>query len=251
MTGQILPHVPGLIVMDLADPSLDRDAAYAHLQQVKVMHLRYFPTYPHMLDELESWFVHGWPDPEVRVHVWLGLLDGEPALECIMHVNLRRQVMLTHYLAAIPALRRRAGRGWLTDVTAEWVRTGQADCAGVGRDLWAVMAEVPPEHLHKWLRSGFGHIGIDYAEPLGGRYRQLDRPPLYSRMWPILLVTEAGRQQPYPEVARRGLAAFLRDYYLVPEADPRGAAMFAAAADCDGPTISQSWAARMLVGPAG
>lgn len=251
MGPDLLTDVPGLVIVDLADPSLHRDVAYGYLQQVKGMHLRYFPNYPHMLDELESWFIRGWPDPEVRVHVWLGLLDGEPSLECIMHVNLRRQVMLTHYLAAEPALRRRAGRGWLTTVTAAWVRTGQADCEAAGRDLWAVMAEVPPEHLHKWLRCGFGYIGIDYAEPLGGRYRQLDRTPLWSPMYPILLVTEAGRQQPYATVAQRGLGAFLRDYYLVPPDDPRAAAMFAAAAHRDVPAISQSWADRSLVSPAG
>lgn len=230
------PSVPELTIVDLNASGLAGEQRAAGLRQWETLHLRYFPTYPHIVDEVDDWFSHGWPDAAVVVHPLLGTIDGEPALQGLMHTNLRRRVSIMVHLAATEDLRARAPRGLLVDAVPMWWALARDDCRRAGVELSALTAEVPPDHLHKWFRQGFGHLGVHYGEPLGGRLRHRENDPVFSAIQPILLLTEQGAQEGYGDVAFRAMAALLLDYYELPADQPRVAQILAEAAALQMPT---------------
>lgn len=237
MSGTLmLPSVPELVIVDLSSEALSGAERAAGLRQWEALHLRYFPTYPHIVDEVDDWFSHGWPDHEVCVHPFLGTVDGEPALQGLMHTNLRRRISIMIHLAATEDLRARAPRGLLIDVVPLWLALGSMDCARGGVKLSALAAEVPPDHLPKWFRQGFGRLGVHYGEPLGGRLRHREADPVFSSIQPILRLTEAGAREDYGDVAYRAMSALLLDYYDLPRDQPRVAQILTEAARLHMPT---------------
>jgi hypothetical protein len=212
--------LPDLELHDLATQDHSGESSYRLLRGLEDLHLEYFPHYPHVVDELEDWFQHGWPDNEVVVHVVYGTLGDQPAFECLLHTNTARGITLVHHLAASRELRSITPRGWLAEVVAMWFDFGTTDCAAANTDLLAVMAEVPPNHLHKWLRLGFGQVGLDYGEPLGGRRRHREFDPVYASIEPIVMLTSAGVARGYSHAVTAAFSAMLLDYYqLPPEAE--------------------------------
>ncbi len=223
-----LPLFPGLTWTDAAEPWIAPSLARAELTALEQVHLRHFPDYAHMVTELETWLREGWPDPDVVVHLWLSGPPDRPFAECITHTNARRGVLLAHYLAVDEDARRSFPRGWLGKLVQAWVATGERDCAACGTDLQGVMAEVPPEHLHKWYREGFRRMAVDYVEPVGGRFWPQRGDLRMHGMEPIILFTDPASDR--VAVERQALRAFLVDYYQLPEDHPEVERMLAEAA---------------------
>jgi hypothetical protein len=215
----ILDDVPGLEIVDLVADDGDLDARSVHLRQFADIHIRYFPGHEHVIGEVAS-AMDRWPDPEVVVHPWLLLHDGQPVGEYVFHTNLRRGIVLMHFLAADRDARHDLIPDWRDHVTRALEQTARADAEAVGRPLLGLMGEIPPDHYRLWSGQGFRPLDVEYREPHHGRhwaeYGELEFFPMLACIKPVA----AGIDRPFREVAAAGLAAFLVDHYLLPRDEP-------------------------------
>ena len=211
-----IPGIAGLQAIDVIGAS----ATDARIAELRAIHLSHFPDHPHVADEMELAARTGSFDPEVVVHQWLLLLDGEPVGEYIFHVNRRRGVMLRHFLAVDQPARKRLPLRWIAAITARVQEQGDDDMAATGRPLLAMMSEVNPHHLDGWRRLGYRTLDIGYREPHHGKHWADFGEPTYFEMSPCVKLTPAGEALPISEVARAAVLAFLVDHYRLPEDDP-------------------------------
>lgn len=226
MTDRVdIPGVEGLQAVDVMGASATDD----RIEQLRAIHLSHFPDHPHVADEMEAAARTGSFDPEVAVHQWLLLLDGEPVGEYIFHVNTRRGVMLRHFLAVDQPARKRLPLRWISSITARVQEQGEADMASTGRPLVAMMSEVNPHHLEGWRRLGYRTLDIGYREPYHGKHWADFGQPTYFEMSPCVKLTPAGEALPINEVARAAALAFLIDHYQLPADDETVAGILARA----------------------
>jgi len=129
----------------------------------------------------------------------------------VVHTNIRRGVSLFHFFAVDERVRTTFAPGWLGRVTDAFLTRGQQDCSRRGRHLLAGMCEVPEDHIHKWIRLGYEHLPLAYAEPAGGRYYRA--PVRFIPQAAMLRTMPAARRLPSGLVAGQALRAFLLDYY--------------------------------------
>lgn len=225
MTGDPLPGVPALRVLDVVDP-----APVERLHQLQAIHAEHFPDYLHVLDELEHDWRAGSDDPAVVVHQLLLLHDDDPVGEFVVHTNLRRGIVLRHYLAVRERARPLLHPGWVTHLVSAVADLGQRDTAAAGVPLLAMTSEVQERHLAGWRRLGHRPLEIGYAEPRWGKgWREHGAPQLLP-ITPVVLLLHDGQERPFGEVALAGVSAFLLDHYRLPSDHPQVAEILSRAA---------------------
>ncbi len=232
MTGGTfaIDGIPGVRFLDVAAPGLADDVVSERLEQLIAVHLSFFPEYDYVEQEWRTGISAGWPDPEVVVHLWLALVDGEPVGEVILHTNLRRGVVMIHFVAMTVEARYRLPRAWLVALSDAFVTTGETDARRAGRPLRGVMGEIPLAHLRKWEASGFQAVAAVYAEPVHGGHWVDYGPPQLHELVPIVRVVDAGRDESFAEVADAAFRGFLIDYYELPLDHPKVVRMLGEAA---------------------
>lgn len=220
-----LPGIPGIQVVDVADPSLDDITRERALAQLADVHVAFFPDHAHVVDEWRDGLRTGWPDDLVKVHLWLMLREGAPVGEVILHTNLRRRVVLVHFVALAPEVRRDVPRGWLLSLSEGFVARGEIDAASAGSELRAVAGEIPRAHLHKWQACGFEAADVGYLEPKHGMHWADYGEPEFFEMLAIV------RRSSPDDTGAIGAAmrGFLVDHYRLPPDHPMVAAILARA----------------------
>jgi hypothetical protein len=229
--GVPLEGVPALRVLDVVPP-----VRVERLRQLQDIHARHFPDYLHVVDELEQDWRDGAADPAVVVHQLLLLHEDEPVGEFIVHTNLRRGIVLRHYLAVDEPARPLLRPGWVTHLVDAVAELGRRDAAAAARPLLAMTSEVQEHHLAGWRRLGHRPLDIGYAEPRWGKHWRDHGPVQMLPITPVVALLPDGRvrpdgsPRPFAEVAHAGVTAFLVDHYRLPPDHPEVAAILARAA---------------------
>lgn len=221
-----LPGVPALVVVDV----VRRRTPRRQLQDLQAVHLRHFPDYPHVVDELARGWSDADPDPSLVVHQWLLLQQGRPVGEFVFHTNVTRHTVVRQHLAVDADARAALPVGWLASLTDAVQSVGQVDAAAAGGVLWSLMSEVGPHHVAGWRRLGYVPLDIGYAEPVHGRGWADHGPPTFHHLTPVLHLTATGAALPLGAVAGEAVRAFLLDHYRLPEDEPTVAGILARAA---------------------
>lgn len=227
--GFVLPGIPGVRVIDVADPRLDPDVRAHRLDQIKAVHKAYFADYQHVFGEWDEGLANGWGD-DTLVHLWLFLDGEEPVGEVIQHTNLRRAVVLVHFVCLDADVRARMPRDWLQGMSDGFMLCGQHDADAAGVTFLAALGEVPPEHVHKWERTGFHGLDVGYLEPHDGKHWKLRGEPEFFPMTIVVRFTQAGSQHDVSQVIQDGLRGYLLDYYELPDDQPEVVSVLDAAA---------------------
>lgn len=217
--GFSLDAIPGVRVIDVADPRLDDDTRRHRLAQIKAVHKAYFGDYQHVFGEWDEGLANGWGN-DTLVHLWLFLDGDEPVGEVIQHTNLRRGVVLVHFVCLDARVRATMPRDWLRGMSDGFMLCGQTDADAAGVPFWAALGEVPPEHVHKWERVGFHGLDLGYLEPHHGKHWKANGTPEFFPMTIVIRLSELGSAPPLPEVIQAGLRGYLIDYYELPESQP-------------------------------
>lgn len=232
-------RIPGLTAVDVADARLDRRCRDDLLARLIAVHLRYFADHPHVPAEWRQGLRVGWPDPEVVVHLWLLRFGGQDVGEAIIHTNLRRGVVMFHFLAVDRETRYALPYHWLDELSDAVVECGRRDARSAGVPLRAMACEIPSEHLHKWARTGFRPMRTRYQEPRHGmHWREHGPSPEFFDMLGIIRVLDAhdegiggagtsAPERPTPDGA--AVRAFLLDHYRLDPTHPNVARMLAEA----------------------
>ena len=209
---------------------LHSDVQVEQLAQLQQVHRGHFPDHLHVAEEMALAWEHGSHDPEVVVHAWLITRSGQPVGEYIFHTNLRRGIVLRHFLAIDAAVRADFPRGWLSDLVA-WVEAvGAADCAAHGRPFLGMTGEISAQYLPGWFRMGHRTMDVGYLEPYHGKHWAEYGEPVFFEMTPTLKVSDYGLTVPLSCVATAAVSAFLLDHYRLPPEHPVVAGILARAA---------------------
>jgi hypothetical protein len=211
--------IAGVAVIDVL-PGVDR----RRLEQLQAIHTGYFAGHEHVLAEMEQAWAEGGFDPDIVVHQWLLLHDGDPSGEFIFHTNLRRGIVVRHFLAMDASVRKELAKGWAGDLIIAAQRQSERDARDRGVEILALMSEIAPDEprlLAHW--RDLGHVSvpsIDYREPYHGKDWPDFGEPRFFAMTPNVKLTEAGHRRPLGEVMHAAVSAFLLDHYLLPSDDP-------------------------------
>lgn len=182
--------------------------------------LTFFPEHAHVAGELAEQWEGAWPDDQVVVHAWLLEMAGEPVGFTIFHTNLRRRVMLQHFVGMEPEARPNLPMRWVRNLADAALDTGIRDCRERGFELLATIGENHAEHARAWERFGYVTLDIDYREPAHGRHWREHGPLQFFEMTPQIRLTDAGRDLPFASVVDDAVCAFLIDHYLLPPDEP-------------------------------
>jgi len=185
------------------------------------VHLEHFGAdYPHAADDLRTTWREGGTDHDIIEHQWLLLLNDEPAGEFIFHTNLRRRIVVRHFIAFNRDVRVNLPSDWIARLVDAAGECANTDAADTGTQLIAMMSEVSPRHVAGWRRMGYLSPDIDYREPGHGNHWAEYGEPQFVPMAPNIRVLPAGTDLPLSEVATEGVSAFLLDYYRLPASHP-------------------------------
>ena len=211
--------IAGVAVIDVL-PGVDR----RRLEQLQAIHTAYFAGHEHVLAEMEQAWAEGGFDPDIVVHQWLLLHDGDPSGEFIFHTNLRRGIVVRHFLAMDASVRKELAKGWAGDLIIAAQRQSERDARDRGVEILALMSEIAPDEprlLAHWRELGHVSVpSIDYREPYHGKdWRDFGEPRFFA-MTPNVKLTEAGHRRPLGEVMHAAVSAFLLDHYLLPSDAP-------------------------------
>lgn len=211
----MIDAVPGLTVVDLVADHETDDVARQHLKELALVHLDNFPGHEHVIGEVAE-AMREWPDPEVIVHPWLLVVNGQPAGEYIFHTNLRRRMILVHFVAMSHEVHASLPHDWRHQVTEAMIETAIADARQRGTSLIGLMGEIPPSHLRLWEAFGYRGVNADYREPHHGRHWPEYGDLEFFDMLACVGRIDAGTEVPFRDVATAGLQAFLIDHYRLP-----------------------------------
>lgn len=199
-------------------------SAPGRLEQLQTIHAAYFPGHPHVLAEMEQSWADGGFDPQIVVHQWLLLHDGEPAGEFVFHTNLRRGIVARHFLAMDASVREELPQGWAGLLISAAQETAAVDAGDRGTEILALMSEIAPDEsqlLAHWRHLGHVSVpSIDYREPYHGKHWRDFGPPRFFPMVPNVKLTDAGQMRPLNDVMVSAVSAFLLDHYLLPSDEP-------------------------------
>lgn len=234
-----LEHVPGVSIVDVR-PGVSR----RRLGQLQDVHQRWFPDHPHVIDEMADAWAEGPFDPDVAVHQWLLLVEEKPRGLFIFHVNLRRGVVVRHFLAMDEEVRQHLDEDWARHLIDACERQARLDALPRGVDIIALMSEIDPEQprlLAHW--ASLGHRAfpeIDYREPFHGKHWAIYGEPQYFPMIANIYLTSAGAALPIGEVVEAAVSAFLLDHYRLPPDDPVVAEILARALLLSDPSVESN-----------
>lgn len=232
-----LDNVPGVSIVDV-QPGVGRE----RLEQLQSMLLHWFPDHAHVADELADAWAHGSFDPDITVHQWLLLHDSTPHGLFIFHANLRRGVVVRHFLAMDEEVRGGLAPDWARHLVVACERQAVRDGRARGTDIVALMSEISPDQprlLAHW--SDMGHRAfpeIDYREPFYGKHWADHGEPRFFPMIANVYLTPAGTRLPTGEVVHAAVSAFLIDHYRLPPDNPIVAGILTRARDL--PTITET-----------
>jgi len=216
----------GLVAVD----AMGSEATDATLEQLLVLHLHHFPEHAHVCDELRLARRVGPHDPDVIIHAWLLQVDSLPVGYVIFHTNLRRRIVLQHFVGMDEDTRAQLPFRWIGQLSDAVVEAGVLDAEEHGVELLGAMGENPPQHEAAWHRLGYRTIDVDYREPNHGMHWADFGPITYFPMTAMVRLTTAGQQVPFAEVATAAVSAFLLDHYQLPADEPTVAGILERAA---------------------
>lgn len=182
--------------------------------------LRHFPEHAHVAGEFAEAWMGDWPDPDIVIHAWLLELDGQAVGFTVFHTNVRRGIVLQHFVGMDVEARPDLPLRWVKYLADAVFATGMRDCEQHGRQLLAAMGENHAEHARTWERFGYRTIDIDYLEPKHGRHWREYGDLAFFPMTTQIRLTDAGLALPFGDVVSEAACAFLLDHYLLPADEP-------------------------------
>ena len=207
----------GLRITEVFSPGQSMSA----LRALQNSLLRHFPQHAHVLPELDAAWREGSHDPEVIVHAWL--LENEVENACgflIFHTNLRRAMMLQHFVAMDKAMRSGLPFNWMHSLFDAALAVSEREAAVAGVRLLGSMGENDAQHMAGWRRIGYRLLAVDYHEPEHGKHWADYEELTYLTPAPMVRLTEYGSAVPLRDVATAAVSAYLLDHYLLEPDNP-------------------------------
>ncbi len=224
--------VPEYTVVDALAADMSAAEHKELLAQLAPIHGRYFPSYPHVLDELEQQALIGEPPSGERVHAFVVFRDGLPVGEWVMAVDRRAEVIMMLFGAIHREARIDLDRGYLIRLVDALLERCAAAAADEGEDIVAVILESDGPHLARWHELGFFTADADYREPIHGRHwSQHGEPSFFDRYSACVRPWGRGREMARSALAERALTALLVDHYGLPPDHPQVVRSLQAAAN--------------------
>ncbi len=223
--------VPEFTFVDALAADMSGAEHHELLAQLAPIHGRYFPSYPHVLEELEQQVLTGESPSGERVHAFVVFRDGLPVGEWVMAVDRRAEVVMVLFAAIHREARIDLDRGYLIRLVDALLERCAAAAADDGEDIVAVILESDGPHLVRWHELGFFTADADYHEPIHGRHwREHGEPAFFDRYSACVRPWGRGEQMARSVLAERALSALLVDHYGLPADHPQVLRSRAAAA---------------------
>lgn len=222
LAGTPVEGVPEFTVVDALAADLSAAERHDLLVQLAPIHGRYFPSYPHVLEELRAQALTGEPPSGERVHAFVVFRDGLPVGEWVMAVDRRAEVIMMLFGAIHREARIDLDRGYLVRLVDDLLGRCIAAAADDGEDVVAVILESDGPHLARWHELGFFTADADYREPIHGRHwPEHGELAFFDRYAACVRPCGRGRQMTRSALAERALTALLVDHYGLPADHPQ------------------------------
>lgn len=226
--------VPEYWIVDAIDPQLARADRERLLADLIPIHAQYFPSYPHVIDELVEQARSGEYPAGERVHGWLVYRDGKPVGEWIMNVNLDRGIVMMLFGAIHREARIDLDREYLLRLVDFMLQKVDDIARAAGEELVGIILEADGPHIPRWIEAGFFIADSDYREPIGGRGWGVDGDARFFEAYSACVRPwGAGLDVPCSDVAERALSALLIDHYGLPADHPQVVRSLSAARESD------------------
>lgn len=239
MSGSAAAPVAGVPEFEAVDAlSVDLSVAERQelLSQLAPIHRRYFPSYAHVLRELEQQALTGEHPSGERVHAFIVFRDGAPVGEWIMAVDRREGVIMMLFGAVHREARIDLDRAYLARLVDDLLERCAAAAADEGEEIVAVILESDAPHLDRWHELGFFTADADYREPIHGRHwPEHGQPEFFDRYAACVRPWGSGAQTARSALAERALNALLVGHYGLPSDHPQVVRSLAAAGAVDSP----------------
>lgn len=176
-------------------------------------HQTIFPSFGYVAEVIRQRASSDQPNPHVRVHQWLVLVDAAPAGLLLFDTNVARTVAISHYVhVASPfsslSIEGRRMIGWLYRKAIE---VSKSDCDG--RAVLGLFGETTRELIPIYRLIGMHDLAIDYYEPLGVPHWQGPGTGLLHGHLLWLPPDGVDHQRLQQQALNAGAAAFLLDHY--------------------------------------
>lgn len=226
--------VPEFAVVDALAGDLSVEERQELLAELAPIHRRYFPSYPHVLEELERQSLTGEHPLGERVHAFVVFRDDIPVGEWVMAVDRREGVIMMLFGAVHREARIDLDRGYLVRLVDDLLQRCAAAAADDGEEIVAVILESDAPHLDRWHELGFFTADADYREPIHGRHwPEHGEPQFFDRYAACVRPWGRGAQMARSALAERALTALLVDHYGLPSDHPQVVRSLAAAGAFD------------------
>jgi hypothetical protein len=202
----------GISVVDVLDPEAPEHDVAALLS----IHLRQFPDYKHVVQEIAD--LRRAPKHDGLRHAWLLKLGAQAIGEVLFHSVPQRGVVLMHFVVIEEEHRKQLPLGWFAHLIDTIGLTAEADLRDAGSQAKAIIAEVDKVATSRWERAGFVVLPIDYLEPHHGMHWREYGEPTFFPMTPVLRPIRVPEGTHLGELAVLAVSAFLLDHYAL-EAD--------------------------------
>ncbi|MFM8154573.1 MAG: hypothetical protein ACKOAF_00650 [Actinomycetes bacterium] len=217
----VIPGVPEFGVVDLFDPALDARERDDSFRDYSVIHAHYFPSYPHVLEDISIHLATEVPPDGEIVHAWLLSRDGKPVGIWNFNVNVRTGVVLMLFGAIHRHARIDLPREYLPRLIGYLLGICEAEAHGLGFSLHAAILESDVHHLRRWESCGFTVVDSEYREPIhGAHWPNFGDLAFFEDYSACVLPIDAGHAKSRADLAKMCLRALLIDHYRLPENHP-------------------------------
>jgi hypothetical protein len=216
-----IPLVPEFGVVDLLDPRLTVTERGQLFEDYAAIHRYYFPSYPHVMEDLEHYAVTGQRPTGEIVHAWLVFREQRPVGVWNFHVNRDSGVLMMLFGAIHREARQDLPREYLPRLVDFLIEQCIAEAHDHGFALQVAILESDEGHVARWTSCGFHVVDHEYREPRHGiHWAKSGEPTFFDDYSACVMPIDAGIGRPIGELGELAVRTLLIDHYRLPAGHP-------------------------------
>jgi len=205
-------------VVDLFDPQLSEIEREEVFEACIAIHSEYFPSYPHVIEELQDHLLSHVPPRGERVHAWLVVRDEEPVGLWVMNINAKNGIVMMLFGSIHRWARIDLPREYLTHLVNFLLSLCVAEAHNRDEKIYAAILESDTGHIARWVSHGFFVADPEYQEPQhGSRWSEFGDLKFFDAYSACVFPIDAGIGMSEEVLAKIALSTLLVDHYLLPE----------------------------------
>ena len=210
--------VPEYKVVDLFDPQLSDIEREQVFEACIAIHSEYFPSYPHVIEELRDQLQSNVPPRGERVHAWLVIREEDPVGLWVMNINVKNGIVMMLFGSIHRWARIDLPREYLTHLVNFLLGLCVAEAHKEQGRLCAAVLESDAGHVARWTSHGFFIADPEYREPRhGSRWSEFGDLKFFDEYSACVFRIDEGIGMPNEVLAKIALTTLLVDHYLLPE----------------------------------